>query len=68
MEQKILSFIVTGLYALTFILMLFVYPIVKRNTKNENVLAWFRLITIALPFIGVILTIVVLILNMFMTV
>ena len=68
MEQKILSFIVTGLYALTFILIVFVYPIVKRNTKNENVLAWFRLITIALPFIGVILTIAVLILNMFMTV
>lgn len=68
MEQKILSFIVTGLYALTFILILFVYPIVKRNTKNENVLAWFRLITIAFPFIGVILTIAVLILNMFMTV
>lgn len=68
MEQKILSFIVTGLYALTFILIVFVYPIVKRNTKNENVLAWFRLITIAFPFIGVILTIAVLILNMFMTV
>ena len=68
MEQKILSFIVTGLYALMFILILFVYPIVKRNTKNENVLTWFRLITIALPFIGVILTIAVLILNMFMTV
>ena len=66
MEQKILSFIVTGLYALTFILILFVYPIVKRNTKNENVLAWFRLITIAFPFIGVILTISVLILNMIM--
>ena len=68
MEQKILSFIVTGLYALTFILMLFVYPIVKRKTKNEKVLDWFRLITIALPFIGVILTIAVLILNMIMPV
>ena len=66
MEQKILSFIVTGLYALTFILILFVYPIVKRNTKNENVLAWFRVITIALPIIGSILTIAVLILNMIM--
>ena len=64
MEQKILSFIVTGLYVLTFILIVFVYPIVKRNTKNENVLAWFRLITIAFPFIGVILAIAVLILNM----
>lgn len=67
-NKKILSFIVTGLYALTFILIVFVYPIVKRNTKNENVLAWFRVITIALPIIGIILTIAVLILNMVMPV
>ena len=67
MAQKILSFIVTGLYVLTLIL-IFLYPVVKRITKNENVLSWFRFITIALPFIGVIITIVVLILNMFMSV
>lgn len=68
MTQKILSFIVTGLYVLTFILMMFVYPIVKRSTKNERVLTWFRVITISLPIIGIILTIVVLILNMVMPV
>ena len=67
MEQKILSFIVMGLYLLTLIL-IFLYPVVKRITKNENVLSWFRFITISLPFIGVILTILVLILNVFMNV
>ena len=67
MEQKILSFVVMGLYLLTLIL-IFLYPVVKRITKNENVLSWFRFITISLPFIGVILTILVLILNMFMNV
>ena len=67
MEQKILSFVVTGLYVLTLIL-IFLYPAIKRITKNDNVLSWFRFITISLPFIGVILTIVVLILNMLMEV
>ena len=67
MAQKILSFIVTGLYVLTLILV-FLYPVVKRITKNENILSWFRFITIALPFIGVIITIVVIILSMFMKV
>ena len=67
MAQKILSFIVTGLYVLTFIL-IFLYPFVKRITKNDNVLSWFRFITIALPFIGVIIAIVVIILSMFMSV
>lgn len=67
MAQKILSFIVMGLYVLTLIL-IFLYPTVKRITKNENVLSWFRFITIALPFISVIITVVVLILNMFMNV
>ena len=67
MAQKILSFIVTGLYVLTLIL-IFLYPFVKRITKNDNVLSWFRFITIALPFIGVIITIVVIILSMFMSV
>ena len=67
MAQKILSFIVTGLYVLTLIL-IFLYPVVKRITKNENVLSWFRFITISLPFIGVIITVVVLILCMFMSV
>lgn len=66
MAQKILSFIVAGLYALAFILIMFVYPIVKRSTKNESVLAWFRIITISLPIIGIILTVAVLILNMVM--
>ena len=67
MAQKILSFIVTGLYVLTLIL-IFLYPVVKRITKNDNVLSWFRFITIALPFIGVIIAIVVIILSMFMSV
>ena len=67
MAQKILSFIVTGLYVLTLIL-IFLYPFVKRITKNDNVLSWFRFITIALPFIGVIIAIVVIILSMFMSV
>ena len=67
MAQKILSFIVMGLYVLTLILT-FLYPFVKRIEKNENVLSWFRFITIALPFIGVIITIVVIILSMFMKV
>lgn len=67
MAQKILSFVITGLYLLTLILT-FLYPFVKRIEKNENVLSWFRFITIALPFIGVIITIVVIILSMFMNV
>ena len=67
MAQKILSFVITGLYLLTLIL-IFLYPVVKRITNNENVLSWFRFITIALPFISVIITVVVLILNMFMNV
>ena len=65
MAQKILSFVITGLYLLTLILT-FLYPFVKRIEKNENILSWFRFITIALPFIGVIITIVVIILSMFM--
>lgn len=67
MAQKILSFIVTGLYVLTLIL-IFLYPFVKRIAKNDNVLSWFRFITIVLPFIGVIIAIVVIILSMFMSV
>ena len=67
MAQKILSFVITGLYLLTLIL-IFLYPFVKRITKNDDVLSWFRFITIALPFIGVIITIVVIILSMFMSV